>query len=202
MSGFNVSDAMKKVKSCQASGIRHLGVKIGKTNKDMIRDNVVPLADYLRENKYPFSWFGRIAAVRMKLLPKRIIFFQNVILDVPRALLNKIQGIINNFIWAGKRARIRLQTLQQKIENGGLAIPNVQNYYHAAMLVACLDGWRFHLDNDILALEQAGMELPLVDWLVTTKGIGSQLRRASHTVCKLEKVWLKYREGSYRPTCC
>lgn len=54
--------------------------------------------------------------------PKVLFLFLNI-LKIPTKSLHKIQGI-NNFIWRGKRPRIRAQILEQK--KGALAIPNIK----------------------------------------------------------------------------
>lgn len=42
-----------------------------------------------------------------------------------------IHSMVTKFLWAGKRARIRLKTLQQDSLGGGLAVPNFRLYYLA-----------------------------------------------------------------------
>lgn len=42
--------------------------------------------------------------------------------------------LISQYIWQGKRARIKYRTLQLKKEQGGLDLPNLQGYYLAAQL--------------------------------------------------------------------
>lgn len=83
-------------------------------------------------------WTGRVAAINM-VLPKLVFTFLNIILDLPTAILNRIQGIFSKCIWGNKRAWVSAKFLEQQLENGGLAIPNIRQYYCAAMLIACLD---------------------------------------------------------------
>lgn len=55
LSGFNISEVTREEidKSLpgkwQNNSIRYIGVKVGRTNKDMIKDNVIPLVRYLQE---------------------------------------------------------------------------------------------------------------------------------------------------------
>ena len=41
---------------------------------------------------------------------------------------------VSRFIWAGGRPRVRFKTLQLDKEHGGLALPNLNEYYLAAQL--------------------------------------------------------------------
>lgn len=69
-----------------------------------------------------------------------------ITIDIPEATLNKMQAIVNKFIWNKKKLRLRLTTLEKTLQNGGLAIPNNKKYPLAASLVACLDWWRMSAD--------------------------------------------------------
>ena len=73
----------------------------------------------------PFSWFGRVATVRMTYLPKLPV-------QVPSHILRIHQRKIMQFIWGTKRPRIKRQVLFARRINGGLSVPNLQAYYTAA----------------------------------------------------------------------
>lgn len=93
--------------------IRYLGILTGRTNEEMVEKNTAPLIVYAQEKcqdwrSYPLSLLGRIATVKMILLPNILFLFLNVILDLPIKVLNKIQGILNRFIWEFKRVHILL----------------------------------------------------------------------------------------------
>lgn len=60
----------------------------------------------------------------MILLPKLIFVLANVILDIPEILLNRIQTILNKFVWKSKRPRVRLSITKKKFQKGGVALPN------------------------------------------------------------------------------
>lgn len=48
--------------------------------------------------------------------------------------------VISRFVWGGKRPRIRLETLQLPKEEGGMGLPNLKAYFHAAHL-RYIVGW-------------------------------------------------------------
>lgn len=48
--------------------------------------------------------------------------------------------MFNMFIWGERKPRIKHEILQQSIEDGGLATPNVIMYYHATILMQFVTG--------------------------------------------------------------
>lgn len=60
------------------------------------------------------------------LLPKLVFIFLTVVLDITKAILNKLQAIVNKFIWNNKKPRIKLSKVEKRLQNGGLAIPNIK----------------------------------------------------------------------------
>lgn len=95
----------------------------------MVMENIIPIT-YMQErctirDSYKLSWLGRIVATNMVLLPKLVFVFLNAVLDSPNTILSKMQAIINEFIWRSKKPRIRLRMVEQKLQNGGVAIPNI-----------------------------------------------------------------------------
>lgn len=126
----------------QEKNIRYLGVNICRTNEQMLKENITPMITYMEDkchvwDMYKLSWQGRVVAVKVVLLPKLVFVLLNTTLDIPEALLNKMQAIVNKFIWNNKKPR--MLAVEKRLQNGGLAIPNIRKYYHAAPLVACLD---------------------------------------------------------------
>lgn len=82
--------------------------------------------------------------------------------------------------------------MERKLEDGGLAVPNIEKYYYAAMLTACLNYWHFSAGNINVQLEQGRCKLALVDWLVLDRGTAIGLEGANGTAIKLGKIWRKH----------
>lgn len=70
---------------------------------------------------------------------------------------------------------------------------NILKYYYSAMLVAALV-W-FQPDSDILALEQAESEIPLVDWVTMIKWFRLPPFGIYQTASRLAHVWRQHREN-------
>lgn len=120
----------------------------------MFEKNIMPLIEYVQEScqhwkSHPLSLMGKIAAIKTILLPKIFFVFSNALMEIPTKILNKIQGMSNRFIWGYKHARIHFSVLEQKLEHGGLALPNIRKYCCAAMMVASVGWWRPHRDSEL-----------------------------------------------------
>lgn len=64
----------------------------------------------------------------MVIITKFVFLFRSLILLLPRKVLNEIQCVFNNFIWAGKKARIRASFMYQKKHQGRVSLPNIDLY--------------------------------------------------------------------------
>lgn len=70
----------------------------------MVGDNIYPIITSMEEKCklwYKLSWFGRIAAVKMILLPNLIFVMLSAIIDIPEKVLNKIQAVIKFYLEPG-----------------------------------------------------------------------------------------------------
>lgn len=62
----------------------------------------------------PLSWLGRITAVRMSYLPKRLHFFSVLPIQVPSHILQIYQRKLLHFIWGSTHPPISKQILYAK----------------------------------------------------------------------------------------
>lgn len=80
---------------------------------------------------------GRIAVVKMKILPRFLFIFQNLIVRFSEKLLQQIHGDKR-----GNKPRIESSVLQQEVGKGGLAVSsNIELYYHAVHLLMIVQWW-------------------------------------------------------------
>ena len=85
--------------------------------------------DLDRWTSLPLSMMGRIALLKMNILPKLLYHFQMV----PQTI-RRVNGWISSFIWSRKKPRLKMAKLQMSVEQGGLAVPNIRLYQLAAQL--------------------------------------------------------------------
>lgn len=124
--GINITDSLKQAISETTSAkwasdtVTYLGVKISKNYNKMTTVNINPVITYIQEccdlwSSYKLSWLGKVAAVKMVLLPKLLFLFLNAFLDVPIKTLQKIRSIFSKFIWNSKKLRMKLSTVEKKV---------------------------------------------------------------------------------------
>lgn len=83
----------------------------------------------------PLSPVGRINLIKMTLLSKFLYVFRNTPVPIPNSFFQKLDQILNTFIWAGSAPRVAKATLQLPLSLGGLALPCFKQYYRAAVMV-------------------------------------------------------------------
>ena len=77
---------------------------------------------------------SRIEAVKMNVLPRLLYLFLSLPVRIPDSQFSMWDKHLSRFIWAGARPRVRFKTLQIDREQGGLAVPNLREYYYAAQM--------------------------------------------------------------------
>ena len=53
---------------------------------------------------------------------------------IPQEKFKIWDKMISRFVWNGKKPRIEYYPLQLEKDKGGIALPNLKDYYHAAQL--------------------------------------------------------------------
>lgn len=102
-----------KAKSAQ-KGIRYLGIKISAGPHDLLVDNISAYQNKL-DGLLKGWWWGRSTILKMKILPVLIFLFQNLIIPIPMKCIEEIQCLLNKFIWQGRKARVKMSWLQQRL---------------------------------------------------------------------------------------
>lgn len=109
--------------------LRILGVYVS-YNKDEC--NKLNFEDKIQKCKQLInSWIPR----NLTLIGKSIIIRTFIIsqflyatsaIDIPDKYVSEIENLIYNFIWSGKKPKIRREILRQSTENGGLNVPDIK----------------------------------------------------------------------------
>lgn len=110
-------------------------------SKPLLKKNYIPLLtscklDLQKIGKHYLSWEGRIAALKMIVLPKILYIFRALPIYVPPSFFKSIKGIFSSFVWAQKK-NLDAHTTQHTIPpqtNKGMGFPDAKDYYAAVIL--------------------------------------------------------------------
>lgn len=119
--------------------IRYLGINIPKNLMKLYKRNYENIDDVIRKDiecwfSYLMGLNERIRTIKMNILPRLLYLFQSLPVDIPDTQFNKWDKLISRFLWQGKRPRIGYSTLQIPKDRGGMALPNLKEYFQAAQL--------------------------------------------------------------------
>ena len=89
---------------------------------------------------------GRVAIAKMVILPRCMYGFQHSFDKIPRMIFKQLNSTITSLIWAGKRCRVARSTLFLPLTQGGLAVPDLEQYYFTSQLQHATR-WMYDGDN-------------------------------------------------------
>lgn len=115
--------------------MKYFGVNIPKDFSNLGKLNQRLKEDIKRLNLIPIlSLESRIESVKMNILPRILNLFQTLPIEINDKLFHERDKLISQYIWQGKKPRIRFQTLHLPKNKGGLALPCLKDYYLPAQL--------------------------------------------------------------------
>lgn len=115
------------------SGMQYLGICLTPDINDMIQANFFPLLQPIKANldkwrRINLSLWGKIHTIKMIVAPQVNYISMMVPLTVPDSFFKQYNQIIKDFLWNGKKPRIKLEKLYATRSRGGLALPNLELY--------------------------------------------------------------------------
>ncbi len=118
---------------------KYLGVIISSNLSAIVQLNYSPVLtkisnDLKHWNTLPLSLIGRIATVKMKILPQINYLFSVIPFEPSFKWFQSLNSVISGFYWNNKTIRISLSTLQKNESQGGLDAPIFLMYYMANQL--------------------------------------------------------------------
>uniref|UniRef100_A0A8C5M1H2 Reverse transcriptase domain-containing protein n=1 Tax=Leptobrachium leishanense TaxID=445787 RepID=A0A8C5M1H2_9ANUR len=149
--------------------LQYLGVKISKSPDQLFDLNYKPFLAHIKQllfkwKRKSLSWIGRIAAIKMSLLPKLLYYFRTIPIRLPKSYLDEVQSLLNHYVWNGKRPRVPNRLLNLPIRRGGLAMPHIHLYHRAAVLASLAEYFHSPRPPQWTAIEQSFAK----QYLITT----------------------------------
>ena len=80
---------------------------------------------------------GKIIVLKQLILPK--ISYPAIIYPPSSRILTKLTKVFEDFLWNGKRPKIPTKLLQLPVHQGGLGLPNLDDYVRALALTQVKD---------------------------------------------------------------
>ncbi|KAJ1106762.1 hypothetical protein NDU88_004162 [Pleurodeles waltl] len=113
------------------------------------------------------SWLGRMAAVKMTILPRVLYVFQALPVEPPPQTIATLQTAVLRFIWEGKATRLPRRVMYRPEQEGGLAVPCLLRYFQAAQLCFLLEWSRPSSEKHWCFMDQAvvGSHIWKESWL-------------------------------------
>ena len=112
--------------------IKALGVYFGQNKQECIRfnwedkikniENIIK--NWLRRN---LTFFGKIKIIKTLILSKLVYLAQSI--TIPKDILKTIDSLIYNFLWHGKREKIKRTTLIGQTEYGGIEMCDTNSFF-------------------------------------------------------------------------
>ena len=120
-----------KTVSWTSEPINVLGIWITHDVEDLMDRNYTPIVDKIsaiikRWANRTLSLFGKISVVNT-LIASLVVYKMMVLPTIPRHVVQKLESLIENFIWAGANPKIPLSTLQKRKEDGGTGLIDFVN---------------------------------------------------------------------------
>uniref|UniRef100_A0A803T4B7 Reverse transcriptase domain-containing protein n=1 Tax=Anolis carolinensis TaxID=28377 RepID=A0A803T4B7_ANOCA len=140
------------------SKIKYLGIWISAKNNQLLDLNYTRIwkeikSDLEKWKNLNISLMGRIAVIKMNILPKFLYLFQNIPIIRSTKLFKDWQKEVMRFIWKNKKARIKYSTMISWKNQGGFGVPDLK-LYHDACALCWLKDWIKLEKTKILNLEE------------------------------------------------
>lgn len=195
------------------SGFKYLGIHITRAFSDLYENNFKPLllkleADFKRWSGLYLSLPGRVSCIKMNVLPRFLYLFQCLPVFLSKSFFQSLNKLISSFLWANKNARIRREFLERPRDKGGMALPNMRNYYWASNIQKVIY-WYQNPQPDWCKIEANSCTSTSLPALVT---VGLPLSPSKFTsspvVSATLRIWTQFRQhfklkefSTYSPIC-
>jgi len=117
--------------------VKCLGILMGSDMDQVIESNFMEKIKKVENllqmwSGRPLTLKGKITVIQNLVMPQ--LLYSCSVLFVPKWVMDKIHSMINNFLWNGKKPKIKHSTTIGKIEYGGLKLPDFESKLKAIKL--------------------------------------------------------------------
>uniref|UniRef100_A0A8C5HT91 Reverse transcriptase domain-containing protein n=1 Tax=Gouania willdenowi TaxID=441366 RepID=A0A8C5HT91_GOUWI len=115
------------------SGFDYLGIRIVPQLNRLYSENITPLVKKVQEmltrwKNLPVSFLGRINLIKMTVLPKILYPTSMLFVNLSANDIANMNKALSDFIWNGRKPKVKLAGLQLPREQGGWGLPNIEYY--------------------------------------------------------------------------
>ncbi len=143
VSGYKInwekSEAMPISRTCHSNtvtqfgfkwipkGMKYLGVKLTQNLEDIMMLNYDPLLSNIKKNvdkweQLKLSLWGKVNVVKMVIAPQFNYISMMIPVNIPDPIFKRYDKVIKDFLWEGKKHRIKMSKLISPRDKGGPCI--------------------------------------------------------------------------------
>uniref|UniRef100_A0A8C5DIG8 Reverse transcriptase domain-containing protein n=1 Tax=Gouania willdenowi TaxID=441366 RepID=A0A8C5DIG8_GOUWI len=127
------------------SGFDYLGIRIVPQLNRLYSENITPLVKKVQEmltrwKNLPVSFLGRINLIKMTVLPKILYPTSMLFVNLSANDIANMNKALSDFIWNGRKPKVKLAGLQLPREQGGWGLPNIE-YYVLSLQARIISAW-------------------------------------------------------------
>lgn len=189
------------------SSFTYLGLHITPTFQLLFKSNFAPLLekihnDLQRWNVLPVSFLGRIAIIKMNILPRLMYPLMMLPILLSSKVIKELNGWLSCFIWSKRKPKLKMSKLQLPSHKGGLDVPNIRLYQLACQLRFVADWLKNDPGSIWLDLEASQSLCPLQNLLFVVNPKKLKFLYDSPIIRNTLKAWAQSRklEGRFNLT--
>ncbi|XP_054872348.1 LINE-1 retrotransposable element ORF2 protein isoform X1 [Amphiprion ocellaris] len=185
----------KYILSWNSKNMSYLGVTLTKQIEKLYDANIPRVDqeirnDIARWDLLTLDLSSRIEAIKTNVLPRLLYLFQALPIEIPEKQFRLWDKLISRFIWNGKKPRIKFEKLQIVKDNGGMALPNLKEYYHSAQLTPIMNWCDENYVSKWKNIEQIIQGRKISSILAETELIKNILKQVDKVTCFTLEMWL------------
>lgn len=157
---------------CEGSpaGFIYLGIHVTPTFSQVFKSNYPHLLNSIKADldhwaPLPLPRLGRIALIKMNVLPRLLYPLQTIPLLLSNKVIKVLEGWPSSITWSKRRPRFKMIKLQMPGWDGGLDVPNVRFYQLASHLQVITSWYNQDPASTLNEIESFQSKCPLVNLL-------------------------------------